>query len=114
MTAREKIERYCKWRTILTGWQLGTRPKGDPEADALRDHREQSLLLRAEVSAVATLLIEKGIFTADEFTEQVGVEADAYSEMLERRFPGFKATEHGISIDTAEGAETMRRMNFKL
>lgn len=113
MNARQKIERLGKWRTVLAGWQLGTRPKGDPESDAVRDHREQSLMLRAEVSALTMLLIAKGVFTAEELTEQLGVEADAYSEMLERRFPGFIATEHGISIDVVEGGETMARMNFK-
>lgn len=29
-----------KWRVLFTGWQLGTRPKGDPEGDAVREHRE--------------------------------------------------------------------------
>lgn len=31
----------CKWRSLFAGWQLGTRPKGDPESDAVRDHREE-------------------------------------------------------------------------
>jgi hypothetical protein len=52
-----------KWRTIFAGWQLGTRPKGDPECDAVRDHRELSMILRAEVTAFTGLLREKGVFT---------------------------------------------------
>jgi len=37
----------AKWRAHFSGWQLGTRPKGDPEGDAVRDHREATILLRA-------------------------------------------------------------------
>mgnify|MGYP001587156880 CR=1 FL=1 len=43
----QKINRLTKWRTLFTGWQLGTRAKGDPEGDAVRDHREVTILLRA-------------------------------------------------------------------
>ena len=32
----------AKWRTLLAGWQLGTRPKGDPECDAVSDHGHKS------------------------------------------------------------------------
>ena len=45
-TMMRMFNRLCKWRTVLTGWQLGTRAKGDPEGDAVRDHREVTLLLR--------------------------------------------------------------------
>lgn len=64
---RAALERLGKWRTLLTGWQLGTRPAGDPESDAVRDHREATLLLRAETNAIGGLLISKGLVTADEF-----------------------------------------------
>jgi hypothetical protein len=39
------LERLAKWRTLFAGWQLGTRPKGEPESDAVRDHREATLML---------------------------------------------------------------------
>ena len=57
------MNRLAKWRSVFAGWQLGTRQIGDPESDAVRDHREVTLLLRAEQSALVLLLIEKGIFT---------------------------------------------------
>lgn len=38
------LNRVTKWRSIFTGWQLGTRAKGDPEGDAVRDHRELSII----------------------------------------------------------------------
>ena len=62
MKAREAgymaaLNRLCKWRAIFAGWQLGTRAKGDPESDAVRDHREVTILLRAEASAMTGLLL---------------------------------------------------------
>lgn len=101
------LQRLAKWRNLLTGWQLGTRPKGDPEGDAVRDHREATLLLRAEQSALVVLLIEKGVFTLDEWQRQVEFEADALSEAMSRRFPGVVATDSGLRMDQ-RAAETMR------
>ncbi len=89
----------AKWRTLLTGWQLGTRPKGDPEGDAVRDHREATLMLRAEVTALATLLREKGVVTDDEWLAALEHEATLRSKDYERQFPGVTAHEHGLTLD---------------
>jgi hypothetical protein len=62
------LNRLAKWRTVFAGWQLGTRAKGDPESDAVRDHREATILQRAELTALTSLLIKKQIITAAEFT----------------------------------------------
>ena len=102
------LQRLAKWRGVLAGWQLGTRPKGDPEADAVRDHRELSLILRAELNALVVKLIEKGVFTQEEFVAQVEAEADHLSTGMSKAFPGFKATDWGIEIDPKVAAETMR------
>lgn len=101
------VERLGKWRMVFTGWQLGTRPKGDPEGDAVRDHRELSMALRAEVNALTALMIEKGVFTAEEFSQQFQLEAKHLCESYERRFPGFKATDYGMHIDTHIARDTM-------
>lgn len=93
------MNRVAKWRTVFTGWQLGTRAKGDPEADAVRDHREATILMRAELSALASLLIEKKVFTAEEFTKNVHEEARLLCLMYERKFPGCKATDTGLVMD---------------
>lgn len=100
------IERLGKWRMVFAGWQLGTRPKGDPESDAVRDHRELSMALRAEVSALTQLLVHKGVFTAEEYTEQVQQEARHLCRAYERRFPGFKATDTGMDIDAHIARDT--------
>ncbi|HEY1898612.1 MAG TPA: hypothetical protein VGG49_02355 [Steroidobacteraceae bacterium] len=100
------INRLGKWRTVFTGWQLGTRAKGDPESDAIRDHREATMMLRAEASAVSQLLLRKGVFTAEEYTEQVTEECRLLCKLYERKFPGFKAEDYGIHVDTAIARDT--------
>ena len=102
------LNRLAKWRMVLAGWQLGTRPKGDPESDAVRDHREASLLMRAEGSALVALLIAKGVFTGEEWAAQLATEADELGKMLEQRFPGARATDDGITLDTARWTQTTR------
>lgn len=108
MGAYEALNRLAKWRSVFAGWQLGTRPKGDPECDAVRDHREATLLLRAEVTTLAALLIKKGVFSQSEFEDQLEIEADLLSSTLEARFPGFKAEPHGMSMDVQKAAKTMQ------
>lgn len=102
------LETLCKWRVLFTGWQLGTRAKGDPEGDAVRDHREVSILMRAEISALTGLLIAKGVFTAAEFEAQLEDEAVALSKLYARRFPGVTAHEWGLEIKVPEAVETMK------
>lgn len=102
------LNRLCKWRMVFTGWQLGTRAKGDPECDAVRDHRELSIICRAELTALTNLLIAKGVFTAQEHMAAVEAEAELLNKDYQRRFPGFRATDIGMDINTAIAADTMR------
>jgi len=88
-----------KWRTLFAGWQLGTRPKGDPEGDAVRDHREATILLRCEVTALIGLLLAKGVFTEDELFAALEKEAGLLAAAYEKRFPGVTAHEDGLTID---------------
>lgn len=89
----------AKWRSLLAGWQLGTRPDTDAECRAVRDHREVTLLLRAEVSALVGLLVQKGVFTAEEWYDSLGTEAIQLNQDMESRFPGVKATPTGLTFD---------------
>jgi hypothetical protein len=95
------VQRLCKWRTVFASLQLGTREEGDPELKAIKDHREVTILLRAEVSTLTGLLIRKGVFTEEEFTVALGEEAEKLSAAYERRFPGMEATDQGIAYDIA-------------
>jgi hypothetical protein len=89
----------AKWRVLFTGWQLGTRLKGDPEGDAVRDHREVTILLRAESSALIGLLIRKGVFAHDEWLVALEEEANLLQADYERQFPGVTASEDGLTFD---------------
>ena len=102
------LQKLAKWRTVFAGWQLGTRAKGDAECDAVRDHRESSILLRAEMNALVSLLVQKRIFTPEEWHAAVENEAAMLDADYERRFPGFKSTEHGMDIDVALARETTK------
>jgi hypothetical protein len=101
------IERLGKWRTVFAGWQLGTRPKGDPECDAVRDHREATMALRAECNALTGLMVERGIFTAQEFHDRFQSECQHLCGEYEKRFPGFKATDYGLEINPTIARDTM-------
>ncbi len=96
-----KLNRLVKWRSVFAGWQLGTRPDSDPECQAVRDHREVTILLRAEVTALTGLLIERGVVNADDFMGAVGVEADRLSADYAQRFRGMEATDDGIAMNVA-------------
>jgi len=102
-TQRARTDRalniVTKWRTLFTGWQLGTRPKGDPEGDAVRDHRELSILLRVELTALTGLLLAKGVCTEDELLAAFEHEAELLNKDYERRFPGVTAHEDGLNLD---------------
>lgn len=106
------LNRLCKWRTVLAGWQLGTRPVTDGPTQAVRDHRDQSMVLRVEVTALSRLLLEKGVFTEEEFQVAIVEEAEYLSAAYVEKFPGMHATDEGITFDIPEAADTMQRMGF--
>jgi hypothetical protein len=102
------LNTLAKWRSVFAGWQLGTRPNTDPECQAVRDHRELTMLLRAEVNALTKLLLDAGVITPRALTEQVIVEAEYLSKSYERKFPGMSATPDGIAYSLPEAVETMK------
>ena len=106
---REKLEaalnKLAKWRSVFAGWQLGTRARGDAECDALRDHREATILMRAELNAVVQVLCSK-VCTEDEWCQILLDEVQRLDHDFERRFPGFKASADGIDVDVAIAKKT--------
>lgn len=93
------LNRLTKWRKWFASWQLGTRLDSDPESKAVRDHREVTIILRTEVSALTGLLIKKGVFTEEEWVEQWVEEAEALEKAYEGRWPGVKARDYGLEMD---------------
>jgi hypothetical protein len=107
MSAIEALNRVTKWRGMFAGWQLGTRPKGDPEGDAVRDHREITILLRVESSALIGVLIRKGLLDLAEW-EALEDEANQLSADYSQKFPGVTATDHGLVVDVFKAAGWMK------
>lgn len=105
----QALNRLCKWRAHFSGWQLGTRTKDDPESQAVRDHRELSMLMRVELSAIAALLIKAGVFTLDQYQEALIAEARLLERDYELAWPGAKATDDGMSYDVARVKEWMSK-----
>jgi hypothetical protein len=104
----ESLNRLTKWRSVFAAWQLGTRDSEDAECRAVKDHREVTIILRAEVTALTAILIEKGLVSQGEWEATVKREADLLSKEYEQRFPGMEATEHGIAYDLSRARETMK------
>lgn len=113
----DAINKLTKWRVILTGWQLGTRPKGNPESDAVRDHREATLILRAEVNAIVTALTRDPgagrppVLSQAEYFDLAATEAGLLDLTFQERFPGAKSTPTGIDLDLAKAQGWLK--NFR-
>lgn len=108
MNTMEALNKLAKWRTVFASWQLGTRPKGDPECDAVRDHREATILLCAEVNALTAVLIENHIVSPEQWNDTVKKEALILDHQYEEKFPGFQTTLAGVQIDLSKATKTMK------
>lgn len=109
----DRLNKLCKWRSLLAGWHLGSRPDNAPGVPAMRDLMDKWLVMRAEMNAVAELLIEKGVFTSEEFRGQLQNEAQLLDQQLERMFQGFRTTATGIEVyDSQLAKETMTTLHF--
>ncbi len=106
------LEKLAKWRKFFASWQLGTRPAADGEYRAVADQRELFILMRAELSALAGLLIRKGVITQKEF--QVALEGEAWQldHDYEKAYPGFRTSASGLHVKLPEALETMKRLGF--
>jgi hypothetical protein len=105
---RDAWERLCKWRQVFAGWQLGTRHANDAECQAVRDHREVTICLRAEVNALTRVLLEKGVISQQDLARLMAEEAEYLNAAYERKFPGMKADLSGITYTLPEAAQTMK------
>lgn len=101
------LNKLAKWRSVFAGWQLGSRSKEDPECQAVRDHREVTLLLRAEQSALVGLLIARGVFTVADWEAALLREAQLLDKDMEAKFPGVSTSDIGVHFGP-EAAKTMK------
>ena len=66
-------------------------------------------LMRVELTAIATLLIESGAFNVEQFQEACAKEAELLDKDYEKKFPGFRTSAEGIVIyDKNLAADTTR------
>jgi len=68
-------------------------------AEAVRDHREATILLRVEVSALAALLIDNGVFTTDDWASQLLEECRLLEEGYQKSWPGAASSDDGMVYD---------------
>lgn len=101
----ERLETLTKWRQVYVMLD-GSSPMGHERY--IRNEAEANLLHRVELSALAQLLIQKGVFTGTEFAAQVEIESQELCKKLEKSFPGFSATSYGLKLDTAIAAKTVQ------
>ena len=109
---RAALEKLAKWRKFFASWQLGTREAGDGEYKAVADHRELSILMRAELSALTGLLIRKGVFTQAELGEALEREAKQLDHDYEETYPGWRSLPDGLHMKMPEALETMKDLGF--
>lgn len=106
------LNKLAKWRSVFAAWQLGTRPKEDGEFLAVRDHREATMLMRAELNAIKVLCVKKGVFTDEELSNELAMEALILDAVYEKEFPGYRSSEEGMHLDVKKVAETQARLHF--
>ncbi len=107
-TLEKALQKLAKWRSVFAGWQLGTRPSTDPECQAVRDHREVTIMLRAEVNALTKCLLDSGIVSGEQFQNTLLEEVKALDRAYEEKFPGFRTIDVGVEMKMPEAAETMK------
>jgi hypothetical protein len=112
MDAVDALNKLCKWRSVLTGWIMGTALKSEPGVQGIRDLMDARLIVRAEVSALLQLCMRKGLFTAQEWAEQLHDEAVALDQMYEKKFAGYRTELDGVHIDPAVAMKTNARLGF--
>lgn len=104
------LNRVCKWRTVLMGRLLGSMAKDDPHYQGWRDLMDKLILLRVEGSAMAGLLIGKGLITEDEWGAKLRSEAEELDKLYQATFPGVRTWSGGIDIfDVQAFSEHARR-----
>lgn len=112
MTTSDVLNKLGKWRNVFASWQLGTRSNTDGECRAVKDHREVTILMRAELSALTGLLIKKGIITQAQFEAALVSEAGQLDSDYEAKFPGFSTSLGGVHMQLPEAGNTMRQLGF--
>lgn len=106
-TYTEALNRVTKWRSHFAGWQLGTRLKEDAELQAVKDHREATIIHRVELTALTRCLIDRGVIDLEQFQREIVLEAERLEKDYEHRWPGASATDDGMHYDLQKAWQWM-------
>lgn len=109
----DPLNKLCKWRQVLAGWHHGTKAMNANGNLAMRDLMDKWLIARCEATAIATLLINKGLLTSEEVKDAIFQEATLLDMDMEKQFPGFRTDETGVVIyDTKLAHKTTKDLGF--
>ena len=106
------LNKLAKWRKFYASWQLGTRPDNSGEYHAVAHLHELHIILRAELNALTKLMVEKGVFTGEEFDAALLAEAGQLDADYEKTYPGFSTSQDGLHMKMPEALKTMRDLGF--
>jgi len=70
--------------------------RGDPESDAVRHHIEVTILMRAEITALTKILLDKKVCSIEDLQQAFIVEMERLDSAYERKFPGMRTTDYGV------------------
>ncbi len=92
------------------GRLLGSVPNTDGKYKAWIDLLERSYFMRAELNAMAALLVEKKVFTLAEWRKQLEREFQYYFDALAKDWPEIEFDDTGFTITNPQAlAERSRR-----
>lgn len=106
------MNRLCRFKVVLARWQLGgggNLDASDPEFDAVCDQRALLLILRAEVNALLSLLVDTRIIKHADFDKALEASANRDNTNLSLRFPGYYGTDEGLAVDVQIAAATAKK-----
>ena len=89
------INRVAKWRRAFATWQQAN------EFDAIKDHRELTILLRVEMSALQGMLLARGLITEGELCDAIEREALRLDKAYSEKFRGITSDPEGLVINPA-------------
>lgn len=106
-TIPDWVVRLLGWPIGVVGEFLGTRTDRDPQARAARRWLRQLLMTRAEQLATLGLLMDKGVFTREEYEIALQRAAQTLCQELQDQFPGIVANDYGVTV-SRDAMETMK------
>jgi hypothetical protein len=112
-SAQMAVKRLCQWKMLLARWQMGERFERGPEFDALCDQRGLVLILRAELNALLSVLVETRIIKHADFDLALEACANRDNTNLSLRFPGYYGTDEGLAVDVAIAKGTNERYQIR-